>query len=42
MGEDITLTWVNDEELKVLLAVTPYECPVKITMGIMINKRLGE
>lgn len=42
LGEDITLTWINDEELEVLLAVTPYECPVKITMGIMINKRLGE
>jgi hypothetical protein len=41
-GEDITLTWINSEELEVFIAVTPYECPVKITMGIMLNKRLGE
>ncbi|MEZ9564825.1 DUF2586 domain-containing protein [Vibrio artabrorum] len=40
--EDITITWINSEEVEILLAVTPYECPVKITMGIMLNKRLGE
>ncbi|WP_454440249.1 DUF2586 domain-containing protein [Vibrio bathopelagicus] len=40
--EDITISWVNSEEVEILLAVTPYECPVKITIGIMLNKRLGE
>ncbi|MGS0569304.1 hypothetical protein ACU8V6_12555 [Vibrio alginolyticus] len=36
------MTWVNSEEVEILLAVTPYECPVKITIGIMLNQRLGE
>ncbi|EJL6752225.1 DUF2586 family protein, partial [Vibrio alginolyticus] len=40
--DDITITWVNSEEVEILLAVTPYECPVKITIGIMLNQRLGE
>ncbi|MEF1213148.1 DUF2586 family protein [Vibrio alginolyticus] len=40
--DDITIAWVNSEEVEILLAVTPYECPVKITIGIMLNQRLGE
>jgi len=41
LDEDITITWITDEEVEILLAVTPYECPVKITGSIMINKRMG-
>ena len=41
LDEDITITWINSDEVEILLAVTPYECPVKITCGIMLNKRLG-
>lgn len=41
-GEDITLTWKSSEELEILIAVSPYECPTKITMGIMLNKQIGE
>ncbi len=25
--EDINISWVNSEEVEILLAVTPYECP---------------
>ena len=39
LDEDITITWINSDEVEILLAVTPYECPVKITCGIMLNKR---
>ncbi|MFA0607264.1 DUF2586 domain-containing protein [Vibrio amylolyticus] len=42
LDEDITITWINSEEVEILMAVTPYECPVKITIGIMLNQRLGE
>mgnify|MGYP001209331118 CR=1 FL=1 len=42
LDEDITITWISSDEVEILLAVTPYECPVKITIGIMLNKRLGE
>jgi len=41
LDEDISITWVNSDEVEITLAVTPYECPVKITGSIMINKRLG-
>ncbi|MGF1876669.1 DUF2586 domain-containing protein [Photobacterium frigidiphilum] len=40
--DDITIHWVNSEEVEILLAVTPYECPVKITISIMLNTRRGE
>lgn len=40
--EDITITWINSEEVEILLSVSPYECPTSITIGIMLNKRLGE
>ncbi|WP_019615486.1 DUF2586 domain-containing protein [Psychromonas ossibalaenae] len=42
LDEDITITWINSEEIEILMAVTPYECPVKITVGIMLNQRIGE
>ncbi|WP_456297305.1 DUF2586 domain-containing protein [Vibrio sp. AK197] len=35
---DITITWASNEEVEILLAVQPYECPVKITIGIMIKQ----
>lgn len=35
--EDITITWISTTEVQILMAVTPYECPVKITVGIMLN-----
>jgi hypothetical protein len=35
--DDITITWVSSDEVEILMAVTPYECPVKITVGIMLN-----
>lgn len=39
LDEDITITWISSDEVEILLAVTPYECPVKITCGIMLNNR---
>ncbi|MFT6986891.1 MAG: hypothetical protein ACJAT7_002741 [Psychromonas sp.] len=41
LGDDISITWTSSDEVQILMAVTPYECPVKITIGIMLNKRLG-
>ena len=41
LDEDISITWINSEEVEIILAVTPYECPVKITVGIMLNTRAG-
>jgi hypothetical protein len=35
--DDITMTFINSEEVEILMAVTPYECPVKITVGITLN-----
>ena len=39
--EDITITWISNDEVEIIVAVTPYECPVKITCGIMLNTRIG-
>lgn len=41
LDEDINITWLSSDEVDITLSVTPYECPVKITGSIMINKRLG-
>lgn len=35
--EDISITWLSSEEVQVLITVKPYECPVTITIGIMLN-----
>lgn len=35
--EDISITWISADEVQILMAVTPYECPVKITVGIMLK-----
>jgi len=35
--EDISITWISSDEVQILMAVTPYECPVKITVGIMLS-----
>ncbi len=35
--DDITITWINSDEVEILLAVQPYECPVKITASIMLK-----
>jgi hypothetical protein len=42
LPDDISITWLDSEHVQIMLKVTPYECPVKITIGIMLNKRLGE
>ncbi|MBB1272532.1 DUF2586 domain-containing protein [Psychromonas sp. SR45-3] len=39
--DDIVITWVNSEEVEILLAVQPYDCPSKITVGIMLNQKTG-
>ena len=36
--DSISLTWVNSEELMIYITVQPYECPVKITVGIMVQQ----
>lgn len=37
--DSISLTWVNSEELQIYITVQPYECPVKITVGIMVQQK---
>lgn len=37
--DSISLTWVSSEELKIFITVQPYECPVKITVGIMVQQK---
>lgn len=40
--EDMSINWVNSDEVEVIISPSPVDCPVKITMSIMLNKRLGE
>lgn len=35
--DDITITWINSDEVNIIIAVQPYECPVKITASIMLK-----
>ncbi|WP_375750944.1 DUF2586 domain-containing protein [Vibrio sp. HN007] len=39
--EDITITWHNSTDVEIMLVVRPYECPVSITVGIMLNTEVG-
>ena len=39
--DDITITWISSDEVEILLAVQPYECPVKITGSIMLKASTG-
>jgi len=40
--EAIEIIWLNDQDVEILVTVRPYECPTSITIGIMLDKTLGE
>ena len=36
--EDLTITWQDDENVTLILAVQPYDCPIKITVNIGLKR----